>query len=100
MKPKPPTSLSSLRASVVMSSAGWDLARRGLISPNAKLNADLTILEDISSVSELGVEYESGSELLIGRSASMPRPTPRLASVSQEDRQKKKRLCLLLASIY
>jgi len=82
LKPKLPTLLPSQRASVVMSSAGWDLAKRGLISPNAELNADLTSLEDVSSVSELGVEFESGSELLIGRSTSMTRPTPRLASVS------------------
>ncbi len=59
------------------------MAKRGLISPDAELNADLTSLEDITSVSELGIECESGSELLARRSTSMTRPTPRLASVSQ-----------------
>ena len=63
--------------------AGWDLAKRGQISRDAELNADLTSLEDVTSVSELGVECESGSEPLARRSTSMTRPTPRLASVSQ-----------------
>lgn len=83
LKPKLPTSLPSQRASVVMPSAGWDLAKRSQVSPDAELNADLTSLEDMSSVSELGIECESGSELLAHRSTSMTQPTPRLASVSQ-----------------
>ena len=83
MKPKLPTHLASQRASVAMPSAGWDLAKRGLTSPNAELNADLTSLEDITSVSELGIEGESGSERVTYRGTSMTRPTPRLASVSQ-----------------
>ncbi|KAL0030580.1 hypothetical protein WJX79_006164 [Trebouxia sp. C0005] len=82
LKPKLASSLPSQRASVVMPLAGWDLAKRGQISRDAELNADLTSLEDVTSVSELGVECESGSEPLARRSTSMTRPTPRLASGS------------------
>ncbi|DBA96167.1 TPA: hypothetical protein ACH3X1_015649 [Trebouxia sp. C0004] len=80
LKPKLPTSLPSQRASVVMPSAGWDLARRG--PPDVEMNANLISLEDMTLVSELGIECESGSELLARRSTSMTRPILRLTSVS------------------
>lgn len=71
-----------------MPPADWDLAKRGHVVPDAELNADITSLEHMHSVSELSVcvrdsdnsEHVSGGSTGVlrptGRSLSITRPTP------------------------
>ena len=80
MKPKPRQSFSQ-RASVTFPNSDWEQSQCNSLDPNSELNADITSLEHMHSVSELDDGKDSETTSVRGSRVSLP---PRLASLTKE----------------